>query len=207
MEVERVALSFDETTDKELFWKDKLLFYDGLGSHKYVRFRLVREYPKDYITFDVLRKHGLHGNIEGVMQCKNQEILDFLQRDGIDMTSTSSVESDNRSLAEDSEYTEGEVREVVQTLYERNRDARNACIAAKGYKCAVCGMDFEKTYGEIGKGFIHIHHVVPISSIGREYKIDPVTDLVPVCPNCHNMLHRKDSPYTIEELKSMLNRN
>ena len=65
-------------------------------------------------------------------------------------------------------------------------------------------MDFESLYGEIGRGFIHVHHLVPISSIGESYDVNPATDPVPVCPNCHNMLHKKEPPYTIEELKKML---
>ena len=67
-------------------------------------------------------------------------------------------------------------------------------------------MDFENMYGELGKGFIHVHHIVPISMIGKEYKIDPIKDLVPVCPNCHAMLHRcKDgNVYTIDGLKEMI---
>ena len=133
MEVEKVGLYYDKSSDKEKFWKDKSLFYDGLGSHKYVRFRLVREYPEGHITLDALRKHGLRGNIQGVMQCKSQELLDFLKRDGINISPNNNAEPDNSPVAEDAEYKEGEVREVVQTLYERNRDARNACIAAKGY--------------------------------------------------------------------------
>lgn len=64
-------------------------------------------------------------------------------------------------------------------------------------------IDFEAAYGEVGKGFIHVHHVVPISSIGKEYELDVEKDLVPVCPNCHYMLHRKDPPYTVEEMKKM----
>ena len=63
----------------------------------------------------------------------------------------------------------------------------------------------EKTYGEIGKNFIHIHHLVKISDIKEEYMIDPIEDLRPVCPNCHAMLHKKEPPFTIEELKGMLN--
>ena len=74
----------------------------------------------------------------------------------------------------------------------------------KGYQCLVCGRNFEATYGEIGKGFIHVHHLTPIYSIGKEYELNVDTDLAPVCPNCHYMLHRKDPPYTIEELKEIL---
>ena len=66
--------------------------------------------------------------------------------------------------------------------------------------------DFEATYGEIGKGFIRVHHLVPISSIGKEYELNVERDLAPVCPNCHYMLHRKNPPYTIEELKEILHK-
>lgn len=74
-----------------------------------------------------------------------------------------------------------------------------------GTACAVCGIDFEKVYGELGKGFIHVHHTVPIHTIGEEYTINPGKDLIPVCPNCHAMLHRgRDADArSIEELKTL----
>jgi len=74
-----------------------------------------------------------------------------------------------------------------------------------GTACAVCGIDFEKVYGELGKGFIHVHHTVPIHTIGEEYTINPEKDLIPVCPNCHAMLHRgRDADArSIEELKTL----
>ena len=111
---------------------------------------------------------------------------------------------------EDSEgYFEGALKKVFVNRYERNRDAREKCIAAHGnnYKCAVCGLDFEEMYGEIGRGFIHVHHIVPISSIGAEYQIDPAKDLIPVCPNCHAMLHRREPPYDVEDLKKMIGKD
>lgn len=61
----------------------------------------------------------------------------------------------------------------------------------------------KKVYGEIGRGFIHVHHKVPLSSIGKEYELDPIKDLVPVCPNCHAMLHRKEPPYDVNDLKEL----
>ena len=201
MEVVQTALSYDESTDKEIFWKDKPLFYDGLGSHRYVRFHLQMEYPEGFLKIQSLREHGLRGNIQGVMECKNKELLDFLKGEVTGVSTTDEGNSDNSSVAE---YREGEVHEVMMTRYERNRDARNKCIEAKGCKCAVCGMDFEERYGKIGRGFIHVHHLVPISSIGKTYRLNPIADLVPVCPNCHNMLHRKEPPYTIKELQEML---
>ena len=200
MEVIATKLSFDESTDKEAFWKDKSIFYDGLGSHKYVRFRLLMEYPDGFLTIKALREHGLRGTIQSVMECKDKELLSFLKGD---VEVISPVDSGDYSVRD---YREGEVHEAVLNRYERNREARNACIAKKGCCCAVCGMDFEQMYGDIGKGFIHVHHLTPISSIGKDYVIDPINHLVPVCPNCHNMLHRKDPPYTPEKLKEIISK-
>jgi 5-methylcytosine-specific restriction protein A len=107
----------------------------------------------------------------------------------------------------DAHLYEGAVVQVLANRYERNRKAREQCIALKGPRCAVCGMDFLKTYGEIGRDFIHVHHLVPISSIGSEYELDVERDLVPVCPNCHYMLHRKNPPYTIDEIRYFLNKH
>lgn len=103
------------------------------------------------------------------------------------------------------EYWEGDTSEVFITKHERNIEARNRCIKSKGCKCFVCGFDFEKVYGDLGKGFIHIHHINPISTKDRLYVINVENDLVPVCPNCHAMLHRrKDRLLSIEELKQII---
>ena len=87
-------------------------------------------------------------------------------------------------------YTEGNVFVVPVNKYERNPINRRLCLAIKGYKCQICGFDFEKTYGAIGKGFIHVHHLIPVSKMGPDYHVNPEKDLIPVCPNCHAMLHR-----------------
>ncbi|NOS73887.1 MAG: hypothetical protein HOP36_04985 [Methyloglobulus sp.] len=100
-------------------------------------------------------------------------------------------------------YYEGAKRTVVVNSYERNLKARSQCIALYRAKCSVCEFDFEKKYGEIGSGFIHVHHLTPLEDIGEEYEVDPIKDLRPVCPNCHAMLHKKQPPYSIEELKSI----
>lgn len=105
--------------------------------------------------------------------------------------------------------TEGYRKSVYVNVYERNPKARREAIKYHGTQCAVCDMSFEDKYGEIGVGFIHIHHIVPISEIGKEYKINYKTDLVPVCPNCHAMLHRKiygKKYLSIEELRQIVKR-
>jgi 5-methylcytosine-specific restriction protein A len=102
------------------------------------------------------------------------------------------------------QYVEGARKTVRVNAYERNPKARSACIAHHGYACAVCGMTFEERYGVLGKEFIHVHHLKPLALTDATYTIDPVDDLIPVCPNCHAMLHRKEPPSSIEELRRQL---
>jgi 5-methylcytosine-specific restriction protein A len=102
------------------------------------------------------------------------------------------------------EYREGAVRQVLVNAYERDQAARQACIAHFGLACAVCGLRFEEVYGPLGTGFIHVHHIVPLSELGTEYSLNPVTDLRPVCPNCHAMVHRQRPPLSLDELRAFL---
>ncbi len=101
-------------------------------------------------------------------------------------------------------HAEGKVSHVLQTKYERNPVNRELCICANGYICKICGFDFEKAYGEIGRNFIHVHHIKKVSSFGGEYYLNPVTDMIPVCPNCHAMLHREDPPISPEKLREIM---
>ena len=105
---------------------------------------------------------------------------------------------------EDQTLLEGKTKKVSVNVYERNPIARQQCIDHYGYKCVICDFDFEEAYGDIGKSFIHVHHLIELSSIGDEYSIDPINDLRPVCPNCHAMLHKTKPAYTIEEIKQHL---
>ncbi|TKF31331.1 HNH endonuclease [Enterovibrio norvegicus] len=99
------------------------------------------------------------------------------------------------------EFIEGAVKQVTINAYERNPKARAACIAEHKAICQVCNFDFEAIYGAIGKGFIHIHHKVDLATIGKSYQVDPINDLIPVCPNCHAMLHTEEPAMDIEKLK------
>ncbi len=101
-------------------------------------------------------------------------------------------------------FPEGARTTVTVNAYERSAAARAACIAHHGENCAVCGMNFEATYGPAGKGLIHVHHLRSLASVATEYQIDPVADLRPVCPNCHAMIHRGEPMRTIEDLRTML---
>ena len=99
---------------------------------------------------------------------------------------------------------EGDRFSVVVNKYERSTVNRFLCIAKCGMACSICGFDFKKKYGAVGDGFIHVHHVVPVSKLGAGYVIDPENDLIPVCPNCHAMLHRRNPPYMPEELRQII---
>ena len=57
-------------------------------------------------------------------------------------------------------------------------------------------------YEAIAEGIIEVHHIKPISEIGIDYQIDPINDLVPLCPNCHRVVHKRNPPYTVEEVQS-----
>ena len=99
---------------------------------------------------------------------------------------------------------EGAKRTITVNSYERSTAARQKCLDAHGYKCVICGFDFEERYGLIGKNYIHVHHVVPVSEVGSEYEINPEEDLVPICPNCHAMIHSTRPALGIDQLKEYM---
>lgn len=200
MEVTKVKMTVDDAMEQEPFWTDKVLYYDGYIA-TYARLKLIEEYTDDILSLHHLHEHGYQGVPRSVRECKDDELIEFLlhpyQKVNNDVYDVDYPEDDE-------ELYEGALMTVKANRYERNQKARKECVAKKGYLCTVCNKDFEATYGEIGKGFIHVHHLIPISSIGKEYELNVDTDLVPVCPNCHYMLHRKNPPYTIEELREKM---
>lgn len=99
---------------------------------------------------------------------------------------------------------EGAISRIVVNAYERNAKARNLCIDHYGLDCHVCGFNFAAAYGDIGSGFIHVHHLIPLNKIQKKYQVDPIKDLRPVCPNCHAIIHAKEPPYTISEMRILL---
>jgi len=104
-------------------------------------------------------------------------------------------------------FTEGKLFAVYVNRYERNTTARKACIKHFKPICQACGFDFKKTYGELGEDYIHVHHKVALRSIGKEYKVDPINDLVPLCANCHAAIHLKEPQLTVEQLIKIVEKN
>ena len=105
--------------------------------------------------------------------------------------------------------TEGEIQELHITKHERNPQLRAQCIELQGWRCKACGLDFTEIYGDLGREFIEVHHIVPISQTDGDHAVDPAKDLVPLCSNCHSMIHRlmpllAEDADPVEELRKRL---
>lgn len=107
-------------------------------------------------------------------------------------------------VSDEVEFVEGTSRRISVNAYERNPQARAACLKHFGAVCQVCDMDFKSKYGEVGAGFMHVHHKRPLAMLKANYKVNPLKDLVPVCPNCHAILHRREPPFDVEQLRAKL---
>jgi putative restriction endonuclease len=111
-----------------------------------------------------------------------------------------------KEIAATTGLVEGAVCRVSVNAYERSPEARRRCIEHHGTNCCICQFNFGAEYGEVAEGYIHVHHFRPLSEVGGEYVVDPVEDLRPVCPNCHAFLHWRIPAYSIEEVRSFLQR-
>jgi predicted HNH restriction endonuclease len=101
-------------------------------------------------------------------------------------------------------YVEGNKQQRYVTQYERDPKLRKLALLIHGYSCQGCGFNFEAFYGVYGKGFIHVHHLKPVSEFDGPQAVDPKTDLTVLCPNCHSMVHRfKSKTLSLEELRQM----
>jgi hypothetical protein len=101
-------------------------------------------------------------------------------------------------------FLEGRGRQMLLTRYERSWEARERCLSEHGHSCKVCDFNFAAAYGaEVGGKYIHVHHIVPLAQAGTR-RIDPVSDLIPVCPNCHAMLHSQTPPMAPSLLRELI---
>lgn len=198
--VEIESMTSDEIVDDSMYWYIKEEYEKALDG-KYARLRLVQQVDSDMLSLEHLKKYGLKAAPQGTVRV-NDGLSKYIDNNMNDYSGDGLFpESD---LPKD--YYEGAVYKITVNKYERSSIARQRCIEYNGKKCLVCGIDFEKKYGKLGKDFIHIHHVIPLNKIGKEYVVNYKKDLIPVCPNCHAMLHRKlDGRYiSWEELRNRL---
>ncbi|WP_186671145.1 HNH endonuclease [Sporosarcina sp. BP05] len=196
--VEKVDLVFEKITDDKKYWIN-IEEYEKSISGKYARLRLVERVNTDKLALDRLKEYGLKAAPQGPIKVK-EELGSYLEKNINDYYAEGIFPEEI-----DEGIIEGHKRTVSVNIYERSSVARNKSIEEHGHNCSVCDMNFEVIYGELGKGFIHVHHIVPLHEIEDTYKVNYKKDLVPVCPNCHAMLHRKinDESLSIAELKEV----
>lgn len=192
--VEKSNLTYHEIRDDKNYWNPS--YYQQYESYKsglYCRLRLLSHIDDPDLSYKSLKSLGVDLTKDHKINPNHHMRLKL---------------SNNEHHADEVlKYTEGNSTIVKVNKYERNRSAREACLEHYGYDCQVCKMNFEKVYGDIGKNFIHVHHIVPLSTIAKTYEVDPIKDLIPVCPNCHEMIHRlsnNDMPLSIDALRQIL---
>lgn len=188
----------DSFNDTE-FYLDHSFFNEN-NERKFVRLKKLAYEVNDDLSLNSLLNKGLNraplGPIRVIESLQNY-LNNFFENNSYD---PNEIKEELIELIH-----EGAKMEIVINRYERNPIARQKCLQFHGLNCLVCDMNFEKLYGEIGKGFIHVHHVIPLHSIKEEYIVNPETDLIPVCPNCHAMLHQKilGKYLSVSELKNL----
>ena len=200
-QVEKVKRDFSDIVNDKEFWFDKSQYGKA---ESYVRLRLLNEIEDERLGLNYLLEHGLKGAPQRGVKINSDELKIYIEKI---MQEGKNIEI---LLEEEGTYEiyEGGKSSIKINKYERSPNARQKCIEYHGVSCKICGMNFEEVYGEVGKGFIHVHHIKPISEIDKEYTVDYKNDLIPVCPNCHAMLHRKINGrnLSIDELKKVINR-
>jgi hypothetical protein len=107
-------------------------------------------------------------------------------------------------VLDESGLVEGAVRQIAINSYERNSEARRICIEHYGTTCAVCEFNFGASYGAVAEGLIHVHHLKPLSEVHQQYKVNPIVDLRPICPNCHAVIHLGKQTRSIEEVRLLI---
>ena len=169
------------------------------------------EYKHQNISF-VMIKHNYpyiqgykpKSNIQKILEDK---VLELVEREDIQRMESEYADIDPRA-GEGELLTEGQRTTITVNRYERNPEARDKCIAYHGYDCQICGFSFENKYGEYGKFFIEVHHIKPISEMDESYNVDPINDLIPICSNCHSIVHRKrKETMDIEEMRKIVDEN
>jgi hypothetical protein len=192
--------------------KDRLYKTSGETPDKTLR-NEIRKHLKGYDHPEARgrRKYfvRIRRGVYGLIEWKRSELVSPTEPDsGTILPIPEPLEREGNIIPEEIEdpnqYLEGATRTISVTVYERNSEAKEVCINHYGASCVCCKFSFEKKYGSEGAGYIHVHHLRPLSEIDGEYQVDPIKDLRPVCANCHAMLHRYQPPLSIERLKEIL---
>ena len=199
-EVMKHSMPFSQCIDDAIFWIDTDEYEKSKGG-LYARLKLLEQVDTERLSLDVLLSKGLKAAPQGPIK--------------VDTDLHKYIDSHFNDFYADGFYTdvddqkgfhEGHVRSVMVDVYERSSIARGKCIEYHGDSCLICGINFGEKYGDIGKGFIHIQHLRPLYTIRKDYVVNYKDDLIPVCPNCHAMIHRiaNGENMSIEQIQQVL---
>ncbi|MFE4426486.1 HNH endonuclease [Peribacillus butanolivorans] len=207
--------------------KGKVIF-DHLINNKTHRWMDINILGRDGNTngrdsANILYYLGMKANYRGIFKGKSlDEVINVLQtqeKDFIDIVRLLRVCAKSKSVdlfenvksdieaqeIEEGNGIEGNKKTYLVNKYERAPKNRQKAIEIHGLNCLVCEFNFEDVYGERGKDFIEVHHIKPLSTLKEAVEINPEKDLVPLCANCHRMIHRrKDDVLTVEELRDLI---
>lgn len=193
---------------QKAFWKDRTQLNSIKG---YAVFEKLKKVDKATLSFDYFVQNNLisgapiQGRRTDRDKAPNDSIRIFLAHI-VNEFNNETVDTDypDEAGTGNKSFPEGAKQTVQVNRYERNPEARAKCIEIYGTRCYVCTMSFEFTYGTFARDFIHVHHKKALHQIAESYEVNPETDLIPVCPNCHAMLHKNNDgiPIDIEKLKS-----
>jgi len=198
--VTEAYLTADRIFDDRRYWRNLEAKNDD--NTYWVRIKLAAISQDNSLTLQDLREYGIKSSMQSPFRIESQPLIDFIEKH----MQFSEGEYPDYGDADDI-MTEGGKKRIYIDVYERNPFARKACIAHYGPVCYVCGIDFGSYYGDFAAGFIHVHHIVPIHTYETEHDVDPIKDLIPVCPNCHAMLHKRlddGTYYEPDALKRLL---
>lgn len=184
---------------------------------------LDKEKSKGLQSMNILHYLGIKADYKGIFEGKElNEVLNILMEQGAaygetvrlltllnDADLINNINSDlEAEQVEEGHGIEGNVKYYYGKRYERDSKNRRLAIKKHGLNCYACGFNFEKVYGKRGKDFIEVHHIKPLSTLEEAIEINPETDLVPLCANCHRMVHRrKDEVLSVEELKQIIEKH
>lgn len=163
-------------------------------------------HPTTYVPYPAKAIWGIATN-KKASEFISHQARDGLRKAGFECADLSTIPS---TELRHSQLEEGAARRSVQSRRERNPVARALCIEHYRSRnhgrlvCVVCSFDFADVYGNLGEGFIHVHHLNPISEARAARVVSPAIDLVPVCPNCHSMIHRGGETKSIAEMLEIL---
>lgn len=199
--VEKCNMSHTERVYDKAYWVDSSDF-NKRNLYKHARLKLIEQTDSEHLTLERLQIEGLIKNAPQKGQKVSQELESYLNNHFNDYYAQGFF----NDVSPDEQYHEGHVVIAKVNRYERSSIARMKCIEHHGAKCAICGMNFGERYGDVGEGFIHVHHLKPLHTIGQDYVVDYKNDLISVCPNCHAMIHRIENGenMTVAELKTVL---